>query len=157
MDERRAPGTSSAKATFSSAGRSSSRRKSWNTMPRRRRSIGTSRGRSSATLKPETRTSPLVTGSSGANSLRAGGLAGARMTGEKHELALGDVERHVLEGEPPLGEGLEDIRELDHLLLRQGLREVRDDVVGVLQSDGKSQEAIGDAGPRPRLGREPRV
>src|SRR2546426_4583306 len=65
------------------------------------------------------------------------------MAGEEHELALCDVERHVLQGEPPLGEGLEDIRELDHLLLRQGLREVRDDVVGVLQSDGKSQEAIG--------------
>src|SRR6266568_2533467 len=64
IDERRAPVTSRAKATFSSAVRSSSRRKSWNTIPRRRRSIGTSRGRSSATLNPETRTSPLVTGSS---------------------------------------------------------------------------------------------
>src|SRR2546427_5376096 len=39
-------------------------------MPSRRRSMGTSRGRSSATLKPETRTSPLVTGSSAYTSLR---------------------------------------------------------------------------------------
>ena len=39
---RRAPVTSSAKATFSSAVRSSSRRKSWNTTPSRRRSLGIS-------------------------------------------------------------------------------------------------------------------
>src|SRR2546426_3521583 len=76
------------------------------------------------------------------------------MAGEEHELALCDVERHVLQSEPPLGEGFEDIRELDHLLLRQGLREVRDDVVGVLQSDGKSQEAIGNASLRPGVRRE---
>src|SRR3989454_5478351 len=76
------------------------------------------------------------------------------MAGEEHEFALCDVERHVLQGEPPLGEGLEDIRELDHLQLRQGLREVRDDVVGVLQSDGKSQEAVGNASPCPGVGCE---
>src|SRR2546427_7722774 len=64
---------------------------------------------------------------------------------------------HVLQGEPPLGEGLKDIRELDHLLLRQGLREVRDDVVRVLQSDRESQEAIGNASPAPGVGREHRV
>jgi hypothetical protein len=45
---------------FSVAVRSSSRRKSWNTMPSRRRSMGMSLGRRSLTLAPETRTSPEV-------------------------------------------------------------------------------------------------
>src|SRR5439155_24357947 len=58
--EERAPVTSSANATFSSAVRSSSSRKSWKTMPSLRRSRGTSRGRISFTLYPETRTSPEV-------------------------------------------------------------------------------------------------
>src|SRR6266498_1942807 len=58
--EERAPVTSSANATFSSAVRSSSSRKSWKTMPSLRRSRGTSRGRISLTLYPETRTSPEV-------------------------------------------------------------------------------------------------
>src|SRR2546428_1301694 len=59
VDER-ALVTSSAKATFSSAVRSSSSRKSWKTIPSLRRSRGTSRGRISFTLYPETRTSPEV-------------------------------------------------------------------------------------------------
>jgi hypothetical protein len=57
---RRAPVTSKANATFSSAVRSSSRRKSWNTIPIRLRSLGTSRRFSSAVLNPETRTEPDV-------------------------------------------------------------------------------------------------
>src|SRR6266516_1802948 len=68
--EARAPVTSSANATFSSAVRSSRRRKSWNTMPSRRRSIGMSLRRIAATVKPDTRTSPLVGRSSAYTSLR---------------------------------------------------------------------------------------
>src|SRR5260370_15430381 len=80
------------------------------------------------------------------------------MAGEEYELTLGDVKRDVLQGEPPFGEGLEDVRELDHRLqLRQAVGKIGDEVVGVLQSDRKSQEAIGNASPRPRLRREHRV
>src|SRR2546425_6913845 len=99
----------------------------------------------------------------GVDQLEDGGLAGAGVAREKHELALRDVKRNVLQGEPPLREGLEDIGELDHLQLRQGLGEVRDDVVGILQSDGKSQEPVGNASPGPGLrgehgmGCEPRL
>jgi hypothetical protein len=67
------------------------------------------------------------------------------MTGEKGKLALGDVEGDVLERQASLREGLEDIRKLDHLVPRQGLREVRDEVIGILQSQGKSQESVGNA------------
>ena len=70
MVSRRAPVTSSANATFSAAVRSSSRRKSWNTTPSRRRSFGTSCRRSSLTEKPETLTSPCEGRCSPKSSLR---------------------------------------------------------------------------------------
>jgi hypothetical protein len=56
----RAPVTSRAKAMFSAAVRSSSSRKSWNTIPSRRRRRGTSSALSVVTLYPDTRTSPAL-------------------------------------------------------------------------------------------------
>src|SRR5256884_8337290 len=67
------------------------------------------------------------------------------MAGEKRKLALGDVEGDVLERQAALGEGLEDVAELDHLVPRQGLGEVRDEIIGILQSQGKSQKSVGNA------------
>ena len=51
----------------------------------------------SLTLKPDTRTSPLVGLLLGEEQLEDGGLAGAGVAGEEDELALGDVEGDVLE------------------------------------------------------------
>src|SRR5947208_4980299 len=55
------------------------------------------------------------------------------------------MERDVLERQAALGEGLEDVGELDHLVPRQGLGEVRDEIIGILQSQGKSQESVWNA------------
>src|SRR5438046_8807668 len=79
------------------------------------------------------------------------------MPGEKGELPLSHMEGDVLERQATLGEGLEDVRELDHLVPRQGLREVRDEVIGILQSQGTSQEAVRYAGLRGLFRREPRA
>src|SRR5947199_8859140 len=79
------------------------------------------------------------------------------MAGEKGKLALGDVKGDVLEREAALGEGLEDVRELDHLVPRQGLGEVRDEVIGILQSQGKSQKSVRYASLRALFRRETRV
>src|SRR5881628_3318249 len=61
-----------------------------------------------------------------------------------------------LSARPPL-EGLEDVRELDHLVSRQGLGEVRDEVIGILQSQGKSQKSVRYASLRALFRRETRV
>src|SRR5256714_451729 len=78
----------------------------------------------------------------GEHQLQDGRLAGAGVAGEKHELALGDVEGEVLQGEPTLGESLEDISEIDNFMFSQSMSKDRAEDVGILQSDGKSQEAI---------------
>src|SRR5207248_3255836 len=106
MVERRAPVTSSANATFSSAVRSSSRRKSWNTTPSRRRSIGTSLRRSSATLKPETRTSPLVTGSSANTSFRTVDLPAPEWPVRNTNSPLAMWKETSFRASPPLGKAL---------------------------------------------------
>src|SRR5256885_10721088 len=64
------------------------------------------------------------------------------------------MERDVLERQAALGEGLEDVRELDHLVPRQGLGEVRDEIIGILQSQGKSQESVRNASLRALFRRE---
>src|SRR6266404_251108 len=81
----------------------------------------------------------------GIDELHDGRLAGAGMPGEERELPLGHMEGDVLERQPALGEGLEDVGELDHLVPRQGLGEVRDEIIGILQSQGKSQESVRNA------------
>src|SRR6184192_513653 len=106
MVERRAPVTSSANATFSSAVRSSSRRKSWNTMPSRRRSIGTSLRRNSATLNPETRTSPLVTGSSANTSFRTVDLPAPEWPVRNTNSPLAMWKETSFRASPPLGKAL---------------------------------------------------
>src|SRR5439155_21952758 len=79
------------------------------------------------------------------------------MAGEEGELPFGDVEGDVLERQAALGEGLEDIREFDHLVPRQGLGEVRDEVIGILQSQGKSQKSVRYASLGALFRRETRV
>src|SRR5882672_2390396 len=76
------------------------------------------------------------------------------MPGEKAELPLGHMEGDVLERQAALREGLEDVGELDHLVPRQGLGEVRDEIIGILQSQGKSQESVRNASLRALLRRE---
>src|SRR5207249_10871207 len=66
-------------------------------------------------------------------------------------------EGDVLERQATLGEGLEDVRELDHLVSRQGLGEVRDEVIGILQSQGISQKTVRYASLRALFRRETRV
>src|SRR5690242_21544948 len=60
----------------------------------------------------------------GVNQFHDRGFAGAGVAGEKRELPLGDVKGDVLERQAALGEGLEDVGELDHLVSRQGLGEI---------------------------------
>src|SRR5256886_15753041 len=75
-------------------------------MPRRRRSIGTSRGRSSATLKPETRTSPLVTGSSAYTSLRTVDLPAPEWPVRNTNSPFPVWNVTSFRASPPLGKGL---------------------------------------------------
>ena len=81
-------------------------------------------------------------------------FARAGVAGEEGELPFGDMERDVLERQAALGEGLEHVGELDHLVPRQGLGEVRDEIIGILQSQGKSQKSVRDASLRALFRRE---
>src|SRR5258708_5232333 len=51
-------------------------------------------------------------------------------------------------------EGLEDVGDLDDLVPRQSLGEVRDESIGIVQAQGKSQESVRNASLRALFRRE---